>query len=126
MTDAPPAPAPSPRRCRWACPSCRFEYTDDWSASCTRCGAPAPLSARRIGIKLRGLYFLCTLSLPSASATSYGRAVAAVNVKTAQQHKFLVARDDRPIDEQLTEGLDREVHGRQMAATIQVSGQCPE
>ena len=30
------------------------------------------------------------------------------------------SRDERPIDEQLTEGLDRVVHGKNMAATIQV------
>ena len=49
------------RKCRWSCASCSFEYNHDWASECAQCSAPAPVSARRVGVKLRGEYFLCTL-----------------------------------------------------------------
>ena len=42
-------------------------------------------------------------------------------VKNAQQVRFSVAKDQRPIVEQLTEGLDRAVHGAKLAAIQNIS-----
>jgi len=107
------------RKCRWKCTSCSFEYNNDWATACEQCETAAPLSARRIGVKLRGQYYLCTLKNDVETTGFYGGEVSAVCVKNAQQCKFSVCKDERPIDEQLTEGLDRAVHGKNMAATIQ-------
>ena len=81
MTQAPTDDDDAPRVCRWTCSNCRSRANDDWSACCAECGAPAPASSRRVGVKLRGKYYLCTLELRHESMTPhhgvYGNEVSA-------------------------------------------------
>jgi hypothetical protein len=75
-----------------------------------RCGQSAPASANKIGIKLRGGYYLCTLTA-DPNLGRFGNVVTAVSVMFEESYKFTVSCDSRPIVLQLEEGLDSVLRG---------------
>lgn len=76
-----------------------------------------PAASKKIGVKLRGNYYLCTVTVQEQK---YDKHVSAISVVTSEKIHFKIPSDDRPINEQLTEGLDRMLHSKKYKKTIEI------